>query len=745
VKFRTARRLLWMLLCLLVPLPMAVFGGLLPVAGMLVLAGVCVAMLAAEGGGGALGQLLALFLGHAVVYALALWAVAAVGARLLVERAPRSTPAWLAGAATLAVLLALALDVYVTPFGTSARGNLIDALGLGGEIAPIARPLPPPRRPAAARAPCADRDPLRKAFFGDTHVHTALSFDAMGQGTRATPRDAYRFARGERLAVQPFDAVGAGQQTLRLLRPLDFAVVTDHSELLGETRICETLGVEGSDSLVCRVMRRWPKLGYVLVNSRVYSQAAPSRYGFCGPDGALCRDAARGPWQEIQDAAEEAYDRSAACRFTSFVGYEWTGMPDGDNIHRNVIFRSEKAQALPTNYVDTPTAEGLWQALLRECSERGDGCDALAIPHNSNVSGGRIWPDPRSRDEAETRAALETLVEVTQHKGESECRANESDELCGFEKLPWARMEDSATSWRWREAPLRSYVREALGEGLRQHARTGVNPFRFGLIGSTDTHLGAPGEVEEDRHTGHAAGIVTSRFEIPPLPDQPHFNPGGLAVLWAEENSRDALFEAMRRREAYGTSGPRMLVRVFAGWDYPDDLCAKPDFAARGYAGGVPMGGVLRGAPANAAPEIAVWALADPGVPDHPGTALQRVQIVKLWLEGGEPRERVYDVAGDANNGADVDLTSCTPRGRGASQLCSVWRDPDFDAAQHALWYARVIENPSCRWQTHVCLRAKANCAAGAPPGLEACCDDTLPRTIQERAWTSPVWYEPPR
>jgi hypothetical protein len=307
-------------------------------------------------------------------------------------------------------------------------------------------------------------------------------------------------------------------------------------------------------------------------------------------------------------------------------------------------------------------------------------------------------------------------------------------------------MADSATRWRWRDAPPLSFAREALGEGLLQQARLGVNPFRFGLIGSTDTHLGAPGQVDEDAHVGHAAGIVSSRFEIPPLPDQPHFNPGGLAVLWAEENSRDALFDAMRRREAFATSGPRIVVRFFAGWQLSDDLCARSDFAAAGYASGVPMGGVLPApsdAGAVAAPSLAVWALADAGAAEHPGTPLQRVQIVKLWLEDGVAREQVFDVAGDAANGADVDLASCTPRGAGSAQLCQVWRDAGFDPAQPALWYARVVENPSCRWQSFVCLRAGVDCDAGAPAGLEACCDPSIPKTIQERAWTSPIWYVP--
>jgi hypothetical protein len=606
------------------------------------------------------------------------------------------------------------------------------------------------------REPCAVHDPLRQPFFGDTHVHTALSFDAVGQGTRNLPADAYRFARGETIGIQPYDAAGEPRRSIRLRRPLDFAVVTDHAELLGETHLCRTPGSAGYDAFVCVALRRWPKLTYITQNGRIFGMERPRRFRFCGEDGALCREAARTPWQQTQRAAEEAYDRSAACRFTSFVGYEWTGMPGGDNAHRNVVFRNDRVQALPTSYIDTPTAEGLWRALERECLTRGDGCDALAIPHNSNVSNGRLFRveseagRPLTRADARRRAALEVLVEVTQHKGDSECRAGApaEDELCGFETLPFARLQDVAyPAWSGPIPPL-VYVREALLEGLAQHARVGANPFKLGLIGSTDTHLAAAGLVEEDAFAGHAAGPVSALLEVPPLLDSLFFNPGGLAVLWAEENSRDALFEAMRRRETYGTSGPRMLVRFFGGWDYPEDLCGARDFAARGYAGGVPMGGDLPAPqPAQAArgPVFAVWATRDPGTPERAGTPLQRIQIVKGWLEDGKPRERVFEVAGQPDNGAAVDAATCEPTGPGFDGLCSVWRDPSFDSRAPALYYARVVENPSCRWHRFVCLRAGVDCrdAAGLPRALAPCCDDAWPGTLQERAWTSPIWYTP--
>ena len=400
----------------------------------------------------------------------------------------------------------------------------------------------------------------------------------------------------------------------------------------------------------------------------------------------------------------------------------------------------------PTTVFEQSSREGLWQELRATCAAAGIGCDVLVIPHNPNESNGRMFQVDLDEDAARARlrGSIEPLLEVYQHKAASECLAGISgivgatDEQCAFEQ----RYQPSYTDCGDGVGSLgtitlgctsrRDYLRGILLEGLGEETRIGENPFRVGVVASTDTHNGTPGAVAEESWVGHRGtddGTPADR-----LGDGQfyrggwRFSPGGLAAVWAEENTRPAIFDALRRREVYGTSGPRMTVRLFGGFGLASGLCSDPDMLEHAYAGGVPMGGVF-GAAAGV-PSFLVSALKDT-------TPLERIQIVKVWLEGDVRHEQVYDVAGDAASGATVDDATCVRSGPGFDSLCAVWADPDFDPGARAAYYARVLENPSCRWSA-------IQCNALAPEDRpSSCTDPAVARTIQERAWTSPIWYEP--
>ncbi|GAB3273578.1 DUF3604 domain-containing protein [Parahaliea aestuarii] len=600
---------------------------------------------------------------------------------------------------------------------------------------------------ATAHGSCEDYSEDRQAWFGDLHVHTSYSQDAnwrMGNH-RIEPEDSYRFARGAAISLPPYDAQGDSPRELRLKRPLDFAAVTDHAEALGEVRLCSDPNYDGPGADSCG------DGPYLRMIKRFASRVLPLET-LCPPGDATCAAAQASVWRDTQAAAQS---HNAPCEFTTFVGYEWSGLDGAANLHRNVIFRSEAVPSNPASAREARTPEQLWDALDHECRDGGSGCEAVTIPHNSNLSQGLMFSallssgDQMTSEQAQQRARYERLAEIVQHKGESECYGGPGaiDELCRFEKLPYSSFLQKYFSFIGEPPKDDSrYLREALREGLRLERQLGTNPFTTGFIGGTDTHLGAAGAVDEADNPGHhGAQHISGDGSAPQLPDRLEQNAGGLAVLYAEENTRDALFRAMQRREAYATSGPRIQLRFFGGWDYEDDLCERVDLVARGYAGGVPMGGeLLREDSEGRAPEFILTAVSDPGTDGAPGGLLQRVQVVKAWVDSaGESREEVYEVAGSPGNGAGVDLQTCQPRGNGYQRLCSVWRDPDFDAALGAVYYSRVVENPSCRWQQQICVANRVNCAnpdAVAEP-LQGCCDDSVPRTIQERAWSSPIWY----
>ena len=649
------------------------------------------------------------------------------------------------------------------------RARSLVGLLLVPMLATAAPAEPGPWARTETRQPCANFTTFRQPFFGDTHVHTAYSSDAVFAGTVENPRGAYRFAKGESIGLPPFDAQGNPTRTAQLRQALDFTAVTDHSEQFGEIQICLTPGLPGYDSSDCVSARNQlatpppalppvlPPLPVILFLFNYFNVATPTRFSWCGPGGADCLAEASLIWQDIQAAAEQFYDRTAACGFTTFVAYEWSGQPGGNNLHRNVIFRNDVVPAMPTSFVEQPTAQGLWSTLKAQCLDGLPGCDVLAIPHNPNVSGGLMFApvnadgSPLTADDALFRSSMEPMVELTQHKGDSECRpgVDTTDEVCGFEKNNRLQLFNPVSDPNQTFPPL-NYIRNVLKLGLVEEQQIGVNPFRLGLIGSTDTHNATPGETEEQDFgaTGHIGlrDHATPAFMVQRVtPAGIEANPGGLAVVWAEENSRDALFAAMRRREVYATSGTRPILRFFGGRE-AGLRCGDADFVAAAYRGGVPMGGEIGPVRGGRSPHFGVLAFKDPGTLSSPGAQLQRVQIVKGWVDaGGVSHEQVFDVAGDPNNGASVDTTTCTPSGAGFDSLCAVWDDPQFDPTQRAFYYARVLENPTCRWSTYHCNNQGIDCSnpGSVPPEYSECCNPAVPKTIQERAWSSPIWYRP--
>jgi hypothetical protein len=622
--------------------------------------------------------------------------------------------------------------------------------------------------PVSVHAPCADADPLRHAYFGDLHIHTRNSFDAASFKVVTTPRQAYQFAKGATVLLPPLDANGTGTRPIQIDRPLDFAAVTDHSEFLGEIEQCTTPGAAGYDSTRCVALRTDPIAGTVGFGVMLTPVAPARDPAICGPDGTGCIPAADSVWDRIQLAADAEYDRSAACAFTTFVAYEYTAATNVSTNHRNVIFRNTHVP-FPTTTFEQPTPQGLWNELKVTCLDAGTGCDVLAIPHNSNESNGRMfqveYPGVTTTAEEEAaalfRSQMEPVLEIYQHKGDSECRNGLSgiigapDELCDFEKEFRPDFTDcgdgvgTGGSARIGCISRRDFARGILLEGLAEEERLGVNPYQLGFIGSTDTHNGTPGAVVEQGFMGHrgvdddtpALRLGRGQITLGGI----SFSPGGLAGVWAEENSRDAIFDALRRREVFATSGPRIVPRFFGGWSLPAGLCSDPNMIASAYAGGVPMGGVLPPPPPATAPTFLVSALKDAGTVARPGTPLQRIQIVKGWREGGQSHVQVYDVAGDPNDGATVDDTTCETSGPGFDSLCGLWTDPDFDPAEHAYYYARVVENPTCRWSAWECNALGVDCSdpGSVPAEYANCCSPDFPRTIQERAWTSPIYYTP--
>ena len=612
---------------------------------------------------------------------------------------------------------------------------------------PLATTPAEPQRPAGAAittpAETPAPNPLRNVYFGDLHLHTRNSFDAYVFNVRANPDDAYAYAKGQTIQ----HAMGF---ELRLTQgPLDFLAVTDHAEYLGVLQAIDTPGTEYSKVSYARDLFSSERTGILAAFAR-FAESLSS-----GKRRAELSDltATQSAWEETIRSAERNNDPG---RFTTFVGYEFTSMPESRNLHRNLIFADHRVPPLPYSAFDSQNPEDLWRWMEQR---RSQGMEALSIPHNGNGSDGTMFErtmwngQPIDRAYAELRSRNEPLVEIAQVKGQSETMPllSPNDELAGFEVMTsYIGTSKSITKFEG------GYVREGLKRGLEIDHELGVNPYKMGFVAGSDSH-NAAGPYEEDHYfskVGVLDGSPDRRGAVPPaqykgwddfyaqgktVPVSSSWGSAGLTGVWAEQNTRESLFAALRRKETFGTTGPRIRVRLFAGYGLQGVNLATDSGVRTAYANAVPMGGDLVEKPGHA-PEFVVIAMRD--IHSAP---LQRIQMVKGWVDAsGRSFEQIFDVVcsdggkvDDAtqrcpDNGATVDPNTCeiSPN-KGAGQLQSVWIDADFDPRQHAFYYARVLENPTCRWSSWDAIRANV------PPNPK------LSVTLQERAYTSPIWFVP--
>jgi hypothetical protein len=586
-----------------------------------------------------------------------------------------------------------------------------------------------------------------RVFFGDTHLHTSYSADAGMIGNTLGPEEAYRFARGEQVT----STTGL---PAKLGRPLDFLVVADHAENLGLAPAIAESNPELLKSEWGRRVYGYVKEGTVEGVTKAFDTWIK---GVNSLDDPLKEQAglAKSMWGKVTAAADK-YNEPG--RFTAFIGFEWTLMPNGNNLHRNVIFRDGKDKAdqvLPFSVYDSQDPEDLWKWM--GAYEKKTGGKLLAIPHNGNLSNGLMFDDvtlttkkPLNRDYAERRLRWEPLMEVTQIKGDGETHPllSPNDEFANFERWDKATLGPEPKT---KEMLPREMAREALKRGLAYDSKLGANPFKFGMIGSSDSHTSLA-TTEENNFFGKVVLLEPSadpiRFdEVIAGREGPkghqHFaretSASGLAAVWARENTREALWDAMARKEVYATTGTRLLVRVFGGFDFTAKDLERSDFAEQGYQRGVPMGGDLKAAPAGKAPTMLIRAQRDVD-----GANLDRVQVIKGWLDAaGKTQEKVFDVAwsGNRKRGADGKLPpvgntvnvkeASYSNSIGAPYLTAFWKDPDFSLTQRAFYYVRVLEIPTPRWTTY---DAKVF-------GVKLPTD--VPSSLQERAYTSPIWYTP--
>ena len=634
-------------------------------------------------------------------------------------------------------------------------------LALSFVLALTARPLAD-----ESYSPHVDQPHTNNVYWGDTHVHTALSSDAYIFGTRLTPDDAYRFAKGEQVRA-------TNGEEVRLRRPLDFLMVADHAENMGviaridagdESLLATEAGKRTADainypvSLAQALNAPTDELlnAFNAATLRAIKADQGSAKGLGHADYGIDSRFYRSVWKDVITSAERHNDPG---RFTAFSGYEWTVASGG---HRNVIFGDGPeltSQVVPFSSFDSNDPEDLW-AYLHDYEKRLGG-QAFAIPHNGNLSGNSMFAlatlqgEPLTETYASARSRWEPLYEVTQIKGHGETHPliSPDDEFAGDEIFRWgatksqpdSKKPDKGSSdtkeqvqdaGRSRERPINSYARSALKLGLGQEAELGVNPFKFGMIGSTDSHT-ALATADQSNFWGKMPGNGPGRNRVA---TGWNYNAAGYAAVWAAENTREALFAAMRRREVYASTGPRMTVRFFGGWDYAGHDASRPDLARIGYAKGVPMGGDLTAAPKGKAPTFLIRAVKDPD-----GANLDRVQLIKGWRdEGGDLHETIYNVAlsddrrenptGEVEAvGSTVDVRSASyTNSIGDPELAAVWTDPDFDPSELAFYYLRVLEIPTPRWTAY---DAKFYGLSDLLYGI--------PMITQERAYTSPIWYTP--
>ena len=616
------------------------------------------------------------------------------------------------------------------------------------------------------------KNPLRNAYFGDVHVHSRYSFDASLFGVLVTPDEAYRFAQGSPIRH-------ASGKTMILSQPLDFFSVTDHAGLLGGVISFSEMDPKKENeiiSLTKKVSKCWEDgcdfspISSPLLSANAWDTLRNFSRGLLASRegrGVLNNRRVLGDsWQSIIEASERHNDPN---NFTTFIGYEYTAIsPTNGNLHRNVLFRSSAVPELPFSMFDSQNPEDLWHWMD---SLRESGIDSLAIPHNSNGSDGWMFQmtqydgSPQNAEYAEQRMRNEPIVENTQIKGTSDTHPSLSphDDWADFEVMPYLVGRHGFSEIRG------SYVRHALGGGLRQDNELGFNPFKFGFIGSSDSHNGG-GSYDEDDFMGKI-GVVdgssrsrgsipvrdadeweslkTRLFDIGPevsvaADDRIYSNTAfktwsasGLAGIWAESNTRSDLFDAMLRKEVFSTSGPRIKIRFFGSFKFKDDLLESSNAIARAYTDGVPMGDTMT--QDGQIPSFLVWSIADPN-----SSMLQRLQVIKGWIDLGEFREKVFDVACAGGHKPDPSSRRCpdydfsvNPTNCGASkasdstELKTLWRDPEFDESQLAFYYVRVLEHPKCRWSTWDAIRSNVKPRIG------------IPETIQDRAWSSPIWYVP--